>query len=326
MTRKGLIIGRFQPLHKGHLQIFKEIEEDCDAIIIGVGSAQIEREMKNPLSGGERIKMIKKTLDNRNIGPYEIYPIPDIDCYPAWPYYVKSILPHFDCLYAYSNETLRLFEDTRTKIKRVEEYNKEKWSSTEVRRRIREGEKWKQLVPKEVSEFLEEINIKERLKPQIGVKSETEKEVAHLLTKKEKTIASAESCTGGLVSHRLTNIPGSSKYFERGLTTYSKKAKVDLLGVDEKLLKEKGAVNRETAKQMAEGIRKQANVDFGLSTTGVMGPGVGEEDESVGTVYIGLAHKDGTEVQSFSFSGNRWSSKEQTSEKALQMVIDFLKK
>ncbi len=303
------------------------MNKECDLIIIGVGSAQIEREKSNPLSGGERITMIKKVLDNRKIGPYEIYPIPDINCYPAWPYYVKTILPEFDYLYAHSETVLRLFEGTRTKIRKVPSFNKSEWSATIVRRRIREGKEWKHLVPKEVAEFLEEIDMKERLKPVLETKSETEKKIAHLLTKKKLKIATAESCTGGLVSNRLTNIPGSSTYFERGLVTYSNKAKIDLLGVDEEVLKKEGAVSKEVAKQMAEGLRKRAKVDnIGLATTGIMGPGGGTKGKPVGTVYMGLAHSEGTEIQHFQFSGNRPEVKNQTSEKALQFVIDFLEK
>lgn len=324
MGKKGLIIGRFQPPHKGHLSVFEQMDEECDSIIIGIGSAQTYRGKDNPLSGGERIALIRRILDKRNIGPYEIYPIPDIYCYPAWPYYVMAILPPFDCLYAHSGTVLRLFEG-KAKLRKVEEFHKDEWSATEIRRRIREGKKWKHLVPEEVAEFLEEINMKERIKPIIGMESETEKKAAHLLTEKEMTIATAESCTGGLVADRLTNVPGSSSYFERGLVTYSSQAKTDLLGVGKKTIEEKGVVSKEVASQMAEGIRKKSNVDLGLATTGIMGPGGGTKEKPVGTVCLGLAHRDGTEIQTFHFSGNRLEVKEQTSERALQLVIDFLK-
>lgn len=324
MIGKGLTIGRYQPLHKGHLSVFKQMDEECESIMIGVGSAQIERESENPLSGGERITMIRRVLENRDIGPYEIYPIPDINCYPAWPYYVKAILPSFDCLFVHSETVLRLFKGTRTKLRRVKEFNKDEWSATEVRRRIRKDKEWKHLVPEEVGEFLEEINIKERLRPVIGMKKETEKEVAHQLTKKEKNIATAESCTGGFLAHRLTNIPGSTSYFERGLITYSSKAKTELLGVSRKLIEDHGTVSEETAREMAEKVREKASTDIGLATTGFLGPGGDDSGEPVGTVFVGLSHSDGTEVSEFHFSGNRWEVKEQATEKALEMVIEFL--
>ncbi|MFW6376024.1 MAG: nicotinamide-nucleotide adenylyltransferase [Thermoplasmatota archaeon] len=320
----GLIIGRFQPFHKGHLEIIKDISKECNKVIIGVGSAQKEREYNDPLSGGERIDMIQNTLDNRDIN-YKIYPVPDIDCYPAWPSYVKSILPPFEKVYANSSVVRKLFKNTSIETVKVDEINRDEFSGTEIRKRIREGEKWKHLVPNEVSEYLEEIDMEERIKPVISIKDETEKDAAHLLTKKNKTIATAESCTGGLIAHRLTNVPGSSNYFMRGLVTYSNDAKIDLLGVDEDVLKEKGAVSEEVAIQMAEGVRVKSNTDIGLATTGIAGPSGGSEEKPVGTVYMALSTEDKTESKLFHFSGNRWDVKKQTSEKGLEWIIELLK-
>ena len=320
----GLLIGRFQPFHKGHFEVIKQMAEDCDSIILGVGSAQKEHEMENPLSGGERIYLIKKVLDNRDLIPCEVYPVPDIDCYPAWPHYVKAILPPFDIVYANSSVVLDLFENTRIRTKQVEEINREEYSGTEIRRRIREGKKWKHLVPDEVAEYLEEIDVEERIKPVIGMDDETERKAAHLLTKNGKTVAVAESCTGGLIAHRLTNVPGSSTYFMRGLVTYNNEAKIELLGVDKNLIEGKGAVSAEVAEQMARGVRERSETDIGLATTGIAGPGGGTEEKPVGLVYMGLSTKGGTETKKFNFSGNRWEIKEQTSEKALQWIIESL--
>lgn len=320
----GLIIGRFQPFHKGHLEIVKRISEECDLVIIGVGSAQKERENNDPLSGGERIEMIQNTLQNRDIN-YEIYPVPDIDCYPAWPSYVKSILPSFEKVYANSSVVRKLFKNTTIETVGVDEINRDEYSGTEIRKRIREGKEWKHLVPKEVSEYLEEIDMEERIKPIIGMKDETEKDAAHLLTKKDKTIATAESCTGGLLAHRLTNVPGSSNYFMRGLVTYSNDAKIDLLGVDKDVLKENGAVSEEVALQMAEGVREKGKTDIGLATTGIAGPSGGSEEKPVGTVYMALSTEDKTESRLFHLSGNRWDVKKQTSEKGLGWIIELLK-
>ncbi len=324
MTDKGLTIGRFQPLHKGHFSVFQQISEECDSLMIGIGSAQLEREPENPLSGGERITMIKKVLEEYDLGPYEIYPIPDIECYPAWPYYVKTILPEFDCVYVHSKTVLRLFKDTRTKLRKVDEFNKEEWSATEVRRRIREDENWKQLVPKVVADYLEEIKIKERLKPEIEPKEETEKGIAHLLTEKEKTISTAESCTGGYLSHKLTNTPGSSKYFKEGFITYSSKSKIENLGVKEETIEKNGVVSEETAKEMAKKTREKTSADIGLSTTGVLGPGGGNSKISIGTVFVGFSNSEGTSAREFNFSGNRLNVKKQTVEKAFRWVIKHL--
>ncbi|MFO7792015.1 MAG: nicotinamide-nucleotide adenylyltransferase [Candidatus Saliniplasma sp.] len=321
---RGLFIGRFQPFHKGHLAVVEQMAEECDSIIIGVGSAQKQRESYDPLSGGQRIDIINRVLGNRLSIPFEVYPIPDINCYPAWVHYVKSILPDFDRVYANSSVVLDLFEETRTETVKIKEVKRDVYSGTEIRRRISEGEEWINLVPEEAAEYLEEIDLKSIIEPTIGRSSETEKKVAHLLTKNHYTLSTAESCTGGLIAHRLTNVPGSSMYFLAGLVTYSNEAKIDLLDVDEDVLESKGAVSAEVARQMAEGVRKKRNADIGLATTGIAGPGGGTEEKPVGTVFMGLNHKGGTETKKHHFSGNRWQVKDQTSEKALRWVIDHL--
>ncbi|MBS3816432.1 MAG: nicotinamide-nucleotide adenylyltransferase [Candidatus Thermoplasmatota archaeon] len=320
----SLFIGRFQPFHKGHLKAIEQILEDRDSLMIGVGSAQRKRKENDPLSGGERITMIKRVLESRDLKNIEVYPVPDIECHPAWPYYVEAILPRFDRVYGNSEVVLNLFEKIGHETRKLEQINRDEYSGTEIRKRIREGRKWKGLVPEEVADYLEEIDMKERSKPIIEVKSETEKDIAHLLTKNDKTIATAESCTGGLVSNRLTNVPGSSDYFIAGLVTYSNRAKTELLNVDEKMIDKKGAVSSEVAEQMAEGVRKDRNTDIGLSTTGIAGPGGGSEEKPVGTVYIGISREEKTENILFQFSGEREKVKEQASEKALKSLIDRL--
>lgn len=323
---RGLFIGRFQPFHKGHLSIIKRISEECESVLIGVGSAQKERENRNPLSGGERIEMIGRVLDSRGISPYRIYPVPDIDCYPAWPYYVRAILPSFDVVYSNSSAVLRLFKNTRIDVRELEDINRDEWKGAEIRRRIIEGEEWKYLVPNEIIVYLEEIDMESRLKPVIGMKSEVERKVSHLLTKKEMTISTAESCTGGLIGHRLTNVPGSSSYFERGVITYSNQSKIEVLDVDNALIEEEGAVSEGVAIQMAEGIRKKAGTDIGLATTGIAGPGGGSEEKPVGTVYMGFSSEAISKRKKYQFSGNRWDVKKQTSEKALEWIIERLEK
>ncbi|MFW5904135.1 MAG: nicotinamide-nucleotide adenylyltransferase [Candidatus Saliniplasma sp.] len=320
---KGLFIGRFQPFHKGHMAVVEQMAEECDSILIGVGSAQKEREVHDPLSGGERETIIREVLENRLSKPFKIYPIPDINCYPAWAHYVKAILPSFDRVYANSSIVLDLFKETRIETVQVEEIKREEYSGTEIRRRILDGEQWKHLVPDEVADYLEEIDMRELIKPTIGISSETEKKAAHLLTKNNRTISTAESCTGGLIAHRLTNVPGSSMYFLSGLVTYSNEAKIELLGVNEDILKSKGAVSSEVAIQMSEGVRKKIGSDIGLATTGIAGPGGGTEEKPVGTVYMGFSDGKETLTKKYHFSGNRWEVKEQTSEKALRWIIDY---
>ena len=147
---------------------------------------------------------------------------------------------------------------------------------------------------------------------------------ARLLIDRKLTIATAESCTGGLVTKRLTDIAGSSAYMERGVVTYSNKSKEELLSVPTELLNEHGAVSRETAQAMAEGIRWNAKTDLGLSITGIAGPGGGTPSKPVGLVYIGLATPDGVSVKSFNFPGDRAAVRFASSQKALDMVRRYL--
>ncbi len=116
-----------------------------------------------------------------------------------------------------------------------------------------------------------------------------EAEVAELLLKQKSTIAVAESCTGGLISHLLTNIPGSSEYFLFSGISYSNESKIKVLGVSAETLQSNGAVAEQTAREMAEGVRRIAGADYGLSTTGIAGPAGGTDEKPVGTLCIGIA-------------------------------------
>jgi nicotinamide-nucleotide amidase len=146
------------------------------------------------------------------------------------------------------------------------------------------------------------------------------------LKKQGVTIATAESCTGGLIAHILTNVSGSSDYFDRGIVSYSNKSKMELLDVSDELIKRFGAVSEEVAKAMAEGIRKKSNVDIGLATTGIAGPTGVTREKPVGLVYIAVATSDDTVVRRFQFSGNRLENKDSTCNAALDMLLDCLKR
>lgn len=130
--------------------------------------------------------------------------------------------------------------------------------------------------------------------------------VGELLKWRGYTVATAESCTGGLLAGRLTEVPGSSEYFQEGVVSYSNEAKADLLGVPAALIAQHGAVSEEVAKAMAQGIRRRSNATFGIGITGIAGPGGGSEEKPVGLVYIALA--DDTEqadARRFVFPGDR---------------------
>ena len=129
--------------------------------------------------------------------------------------------------------------------------------------------------------------------------------VAKLLLEKDITIATAESCTGGLVAETLTNYPGISRVFMGGAVTYSNEAKEEILGVNKQTLEKYGAVSRETAAEMAEGIRKRLKTDIGISITGIAGPDGGTVEKPVGLVYIGLSSEKGTLTKELRLSGNR---------------------
>jgi len=144
--------------------------------------------------------------------------------------------------------------------------------------------------------------------------------VASLLLEKKLTIGVAESCTGGLVSHKLTDVPGSSGYFNRGVVAYSDEAKMEILGVPEETIRVHGAVSSETAVVMAEGVRQISGTDIGVSTTGIAGPGGGTKSKPVGLVYIGYADKDRSFSEKHRFMRDRWWNKERSAVTALDLV------
>ncbi len=150
------------------------------------------------------------------------------------------------------------------------------------------------------------------------------KEVTEHLLTNNITIATAESCTGGLLAHYLTSISGSSTYFIYGIVSYSNQAKESLLGVSTKTLETYGAVSEQTAHEMAVGIRTNASTDIGVSTTGIAGPTGGTAEKPVGLVYIGVATKNNVKVKQCNFKGNRMENKESTCYEALQMLNNFL--
>jgi nicotinamide-nucleotide amidase len=144
--------------------------------------------------------------------------------------------------------------------------------------------------------------------------------VGDLLRARRMTIAVAESCTGGLVSSRLTDVPGSSDYVDRGAVCYSNRAKTEMLGVPAGLIAEHGAVSEPVARAMAEGIRSRAGTNVGVGVTGIAGPGGGSEQKPVGTVVIAAIVEDEARVRSFQFLGGRDMVKFQAAQSALNMV------
>ena len=134
------------------------------------------------------------------------------------------------------------------------------------------------------------------------------------------TLAVAESCTGGLIAHRLTEVPGSSAYFTEGVVTYSNESKTRLLGVPAKVIEEYGAVSAEVAEEMAEGVKARASTDFGLAVTGIAGPGGGTTEKPVGLVYIALADDAHTEHRRIMLPGDRHLIRQRASQSALDLL------
>ena len=152
-----------------------------------------------------------------------------------------------------------------------------------------------------------------------------EQKLIEMLLEKNATVATAESCTGGLVAARLTSVSGASGAFKYGAVTYCNEAKHCILGVSTETLNEHGAISEETAKEMAEGIRRVMNADIGISVTGNAGPGAAE-NKPVGLVYIGVSSDRYSAVLKNSFDGDRVSVRNQAADAALELALSAAKK
>ena len=165
-------------------------------------------------------------------------------------------------------------------------------------------------------------DIKQRLGDVVYGEDETtlEQAVVALLTEKKRTVATAESCTGGTLSGRITAVPGSSAVFNVGLTTYSNDAKIHLLKIPSSIVGSFGAVSPEVAKAMAERVRELADADYGVSVTGIAGPGGGTAEKPVGLVYIGLATASGAAATKHLFTGLREDVRLRSTQAALALL------
>ncbi len=147
-----------------------------------------------------------------------------------------------------------------------------------------------------------------------------ETSVGRMLMTRQMTVAVAESCTGGLISHRITQVPGSSAYFLAGWAVYSNRAKSASLGVDPKLIEGKGAVSAQVAEELARNAREKSGANIGISTTGIAGPTGGTPEKPVGLVFVGLSDEQKTQSLEFRFSGNRETIKMKASQAALELL------
>jgi len=151
-----------------------------------------------------------------------------------------------------------------------------------------------------------------------------EAEVGKLLRRKGLTLGVVESASGGLISHLITNTPGSSDYYKGSVTSYSNEAKIKIVGVSEATINRYGVVSAEVAKEMAQGGRKILGVDICLADTGIAGPSGATPGKPVGLFFIGLAHKGGTFSQKHNFHGDREQNKQSAAEAALSWLKEYL--
>jgi nicotinamide-nucleotide amidase len=151
-----------------------------------------------------------------------------------------------------------------------------------------------------------------------------EKAIGNLLREKSWTLSIAESCTGGLICDRITNISGSSDYFMGGMVTYSNESKVEHLGIPLNFIKKYGAVSPQVARKMAQGVRKALHTNFGLSTTGVAGPTGGTKRAPIGRVFIGLSNGRKTWVKKLDLDGARREIKKKATERSLELLYQIL--
>ncbi len=153
----------------------------------------------------------------------------------------------------------------------------------------------------------------------------TTQHIARRLIARNKTLATAESCTGGLISHSITNFPGSSAFFRGGVVAYANDIKSRLVGVPAPLIRAHGAVSEPVARAMAQGIRKKAKADFSIAVTGIAGPGGGTKTKPVGLVFIAVSSLRETKVKRFLFKGSRLRIKTRSAETALKMLLMLIK-
>ena len=163
---RGILIGRMQPVHNGHMEVIKRILEDVDEIVIGIGSAQLSHEVKDPFTAGERVVMMTQALAEIDVDPsrYYIIPMQDINFNAIWASHVKMLTPPFSIVYSGNPLVKQLFAEEGYEVRQPPLYDRIHLSGTEVRRRILEDENWQELVPKATADLLKEIDGVNRLK------------------------------------------------------------------------------------------------------------------------------------------------------------------
>lgn len=163
---RGLLVGRMQPFHKGHLEVIKRILGEVDELIICIGSAQLSHSLRDPFTAGERIMMVTKALSQNSIpaSRYYVIPVQDIECNAVWVAHIEMLTPPFDKVYSGNPLVQRLFQEAGYKVTAPPLYSREKYSGTTVRERMLTDSDWESLVPEAVAKVIKEIKGVERLK------------------------------------------------------------------------------------------------------------------------------------------------------------------
>ncbi len=151
-----------------------------------------------------------------------------------------------------------------------------------------------------------------------------EQEIGDMLRQKKMTLGTVESATGGLISHRITNVPGSSDYYKGSIVAYSNEAKIRVVGVKAETIDRHGAVSDRVVEEMAEGGRKRLAVDICIADTGIAGPGGATKEKPVGLFYLGLSLRGKTDSRRHSFTGSREQNKKDAAEATLRWLKEYL--
>ncbi len=160
MYNRGLFVGRFQPFHKGHLKAIKEVLKQVEELVIVIGSAQYSHNILNPFTAGERIVMIRRALEEANIKNSRIWivPVPDVHLHMLWVSALEGYTPHFDIVFSNEPLTKRLFIEKKYKVKGIRFFDRKKYNSTTIRKKMLDDESWIKFVPKKVVEFIDKID------------------------------------------------------------------------------------------------------------------------------------------------------------------------
>jgi nicotinamide-nucleotide adenylyltransferase len=166
MVKRGLFVGRFQPFHLGHLAAAKDILKEVDELVIVVGSAQYSHNLANPFTAGERLTMIRKALEEAAIDCLRVWvvPVPDVHFHMMWVSALEGYTPHFDVVFSNEPLTRRLFREAGYKVKPIRFHERKLYSSTDIRKKMLQGQSWEKLVPKSVAMFIREIDGVNRLR------------------------------------------------------------------------------------------------------------------------------------------------------------------